>query len=139
MTYDYECSICGHIQEQWHGMSERPLVHCDNCRGACIKLIGIGSEITGMNDGHGLYDFVDHKTTHKPVIINNKRQWKDHLKRVGQIEAPNTTPTKTQIEAEQRTKKMVAKKELKETIIKAVKDKRYIKETKQKILQKGGV
>lgn len=138
MTYGYECSKCGHEQEEWHGMSERPRVHCDICRGACVKLIGTGSQITGMNGGRGLYDFVDFKTTGRPVVINSKREWRDHLKRVGQIEAPNTPPTANEIAAQTRTKKMVAKRELKEAVVKAVKDKRHIRETKQKIMQRKG-
>lgn len=140
MTYDYSCSKCGHIQEEWHGMRERPMIHCDKCRGACVKLIGTGSQIMGMNGGAGLYDFVDFKTTTKPVRIHTKRQWREHLKRVGQIEAPNKPPSNSEVESFNRTKNMVAKRELKETIVKAVKDKRHIKEVKQKILKKiGGV
>ena len=135
MTYTYACSKCGHEQDEWHGMKERPLVHCDICRGACIKLIGMGSEIIGMNGGKATYDFVDFKTTGRPVVINSKRQWNEHLKRVGQIEAPNTPPSASSIASEERTKKMVAKRELKQAVVAAVKDKKHIREMKQKILQ----
>ncbi len=138
MTFDYECSKCGSVQEEWHGMRERPFVHCNKCRGACIKLIGTGSEIVGMVGGKGLYDFVDFKTTTQPVKINSKRQWQEHLKRLGQIEAPNAPPSASSIASEQRTKKMVAKRELKEAVVAAVKDKKHIRELKQKILKKGG-
>lgn len=135
MTFDYECSKCGSVQEEWHGMKERPLVHCDKCRSACIKLIGTGGEIMGLAGGRGLYDFVDYKTTTKPIKFNTKRQWKEHLKRIGQVEAPNTPPTQAQIDSDKRTKKMYAKRELREAIVEAVKDKRHIKETKQKIMK----
>lgn len=137
-TYSYECSKCGYQKDEWHGMRERPLVHCDKCRGACIKLIGTGSEIMGMNGGKGLYDFVDFKTTTHPVRIHSKRQWQEHLKRVGQIEAPNSPPSAASIASEERTKKMVAKRELKEAVVSAVKDKRHIAKIKQKVLSSKG-
>ena len=136
MTYDYECVHCGHIQEEWHGMRERPLVHCDKCRGACVKLLSAGAEISGMRGGSGLYDFVDYKTTGKPIRIHNKRQWNDHLKRIGQIQASDAPPSASEIASTERTKKMYMKRELKETIVKAVKDKKHINEVKQKYASK---
>lgn len=138
-TYQYECSNvrCNHKFEEVQSMLDAKFTKCPICkRQTLYRLIGRGDNV--IIPTTGLYDFVDEKTTRGKVRINSKRQWKEHLKRVGQIEAPNTLPTRSQIESEQRTKRMVAKRELKETIVKAVKDKRYINETKQKILSKRG-
>lgn len=139
MRYDYECSNvkCKYKFEEIQSMLAEKLVRCPLChKNTLDRLIGDGSNV--LIPATGLYDFVDHKTTHSPKRINSKRQWQDHLKRIGQIEAPNTAPTKEQIVSEQRTKRMVAKRELKEAIVSAVKDKKHINEVKQKILRKGG-
>ena len=141
MRYDYKCSNskCRRVQEEVHGMLESPVIVCMKCGYQAFRMISVGSDqIFAANVP--LYDFVDYKTTTQPTRIRSKREWNEHLKRVGQVEAPNTPPTKAQLESEERTKKMVAKRELKETIVKAVKDKRYIREVKQKTLQtaKGG-
>lgn len=131
--YDYLCSKCEHEQEEFHMMSERPLVHCDKCRGACIKLISAGEGgFIGMKGGHDTYDFVDYNTTGKPVKINNKRQWKEHLKLHGlNDDVPNDTKnlkfTKTTVDKEKM------KRETKAAIVSAVKDKKHIKETKLKV------
>lgn len=136
--YDYLCSNskCGKIQEEVHGMLNNPVIVCNKCGYQCFKMISVKSDqIFAANAP--LYDFVDYKTSIKPVRISSKRQWHDHLRNVGQIEAPNTAPTKSQMESDVRTKKMVAKRELKETVIKAVKDKKHIKEFKQQTLKSG--
>lgn len=118
-------------------MSERPLIHCDKCRGACVKLLGVGAQISGMDGGKAVYDFVDFNTTGKPVSINSKRQWNDHLKRNNLIEAPNKPPSANELASAERTKKMYMKRETKETIIKAVKDKKHINEVKKKYERRG--
>lgn len=106
-----------------------------SCGHECFKLLSVSpSQIFAANVP--LWDFVDEKTTRNKVRIKSKRQWQEHLKRVGQIEAPNTPPTQAQIDSDKRTKNMVAKRELKETIVKAVKDKKHIREFKQQYASK---
>lgn len=138
MRYDYTCSDCGRIHEEIHGMLANPVIVCMRCGGECFKRISVSPDNI-FASSTPLYDFVDQKTTHVPVRIKSKRQWQEHLKRVGQIEAPNTPPTKQEIESKERTRKMVAKRELKEVVVSAVKDKKFIKEVKSKILNKGGI
>ena len=131
-TYSYECSKCGYVKDEFHMMSERPLVHCDKCRGACIKLIGQGNYIGGMNGGRATYDFVDYNTTGKPVKINSKRQWQQHLKSHGlNDDVPNDT--KNLNLSKPTVDKAKIKRETKEAIVAAVKDKKHIAETKQKV------
>lgn len=133
MTYTYECSKCNHIQDEWHGMKERPLVHCDKCRGACVKLISGGKFISGMNGGRATYDFIDYNTTGKPVQINNKRQWQQHLKSHGlNDDVPNDTKN-LKVKEGMQVDKAKLKRETKEAIVRAVKDKKFIAENKQKI------
>lgn len=133
--YDYQCSKCLKVREEIHGMLEKPVVVCMKCGAECFKLISVSPDQI-FAASVPLYDFVDHKTTIKPVRIKSKREWNDHLKRIGQREAPNTPPSQASIDSENRTRKMVAKRELKEAVVKAVKDKKHIREMKQKYAQK---
>lgn len=137
MTYSYECSKCGNTQDEWHGMKERPLVHCDICRGACVKLIGTGEGgFIGMNMGRATYDFVDFNTTGKPVKINSKRQWQQHLKQHGlHDDVPNDYKTMSkQIKPGMlNVDKAKMKRETKEAIVSAVKDKKFKSEIKKKV------
>jgi len=136
-TYAYECSKCGHIQDEFHYMSERPLVHCDACRGACIKLIGTGEFISGMNGGRATYDFVDFHTTGKPVVIKSKRQWQQHLKAHGlNDDVPNDTKeivNKVRSGNRVYVDKEKMKRDTKEAIVKSVKDQKWKSEFKQKV------
>lgn len=138
--YDYFCSNkkCEEVHEEIHGMLEKPVVVCLSCGSQCFKLLSVDpSQIFAANVP--LYDFIDRKTTTQPVRIKSKRQWHEHLKRVGQIEASNEVPSSESIVSAERTRKMVAKRELKEAVIASVKDKGHIKQVKQKILSgKGG-
>lgn len=132
-TYEYECSNprCNYQFEEVQLMAAPKLKKCPMCGVESLdRLIGRGEYVFAASVP--LYDFVDHKTTAQPVRIQSKRQWHEHLKRVGQIEAPNTPPTPAQLASAERTKKMVAKKETRAAIVEAVKDKRHINEVKQK-------
>ena len=63
-TYSYECKKCGHVVDKFHSMSKSPRVRCPECKGACRRLIGIGSGI--IFKGSGFYE-TDYKTkTGKP-------------------------------------------------------------------------
>lgn len=107
------------------------------CGKQCFKMISVSSDrIFAANVP--LWDFVDRKTTTGEVRIKSKRQWNEHLKRVGQVEAPNAPPSKESIASVERTQKMQAKQELKKAVVAAVKDKKHIRETKQKILNRKG-
>jgi len=38
-TYDYKCDACESIQEEFHGMTETPEIHCKNCNGIMQKTV----------------------------------------------------------------------------------------------------
>lgn len=131
MIYDYLCEECEKKHEEIHGMLDKPKIKC-RCGGKCIKLIGTGQQIMGMAAGRGLYDFVDTNTTGKPVRIHSKRQWNDHLKRLGMNDDVKNDPfTKSDMEAMQRredhkkdARRHNIKKELREVISTVPREKR---------------
>lgn len=134
MTFSYQCSKCSYIQDEWHGMKERPLVHCNKCRGACIKLIGTGENISGMCGGRATYDFIDYNTTGKPVAIKSKRQWQNHLKKHGlHDDVPNTPLKMSDLKEGVAIDKKKQKEETRQAIVAAVKDKKFKSEIKQTI------
>lgn len=115
-------------------MSERPLVHCDKCRGACIKLIGSGAFISGMNGGRATYDFIDYNTTGKPVQINSKRQWNRHLKEHGlHDDVSNGALKMSDLKEGVAVDRKKQKEETRQAIVAAVKDKKFKSEIKQTI------
>lgn len=134
MLYDYECSKCLWMQEEVHGMLERPVVVCKKCGNECFKLIGAGKYIGGMNGGRGVYDFVDYNTTGRPVKINTKRQWQQHLKAHGlNDDIPNDPKNLKITPGNKLVDKDKQKRETKEAIVAAVKDKKFRAEVKQKV------
>ncbi len=63
-TYTYECKKCGHEMDLFHPISAKPRVKCDECGGACRRLLGAGAGI--IFKGSGFYE-TDYKTkTGKP-------------------------------------------------------------------------
>ena len=32
MTYEYKCSDCEYVQEEIHGMNEKPTITCEKCK-----------------------------------------------------------------------------------------------------------
>ncbi len=58
-TYTYECKKCGHEIDLFHGISARPRVKCEECGGACRRLLGTGAGI--IFKGSGFYE-TDYKT-----------------------------------------------------------------------------
>ncbi len=58
-TYTYECKKCAHEMDLFHPMSKSPRVRCEECGGACRRLIGTGAGI--IFKGSGFYE-TDYKT-----------------------------------------------------------------------------
>lgn len=38
MYYDYKCSACEHVQEEMHGMNDKPDIRCEVCGEKCEKV-----------------------------------------------------------------------------------------------------
>lgn len=53
-TYTYQCKKCSAIADHFHGINAKPRVKCDECGGACKRLIGTGSGI--IFKGSGFYE-----------------------------------------------------------------------------------
>ena len=53
-TYDYECSACGHVFEEFQSMSEKHLKKCPKCKKSSLhRLLGAGSGV--IFKGSGFY------------------------------------------------------------------------------------
>lgn len=81
--YDYLCPNCEHIQEEVHGMRERPEIACEVCGVLSTRLIAGNVEFAGVSGRNDMYHFVDVDTTGKPIEFHGKRQWREHLKQHG--------------------------------------------------------
>lgn len=144
MIYDYECNKCLIIHEEYHGMLEKPVIYCNKCGGQCSKLICGNPSFCGVDGTAGMYSFVDYNTTGKPVVINSKTQWKNHIKKYGLIDDIKNDPlTKSDIENIQRKelrKKEDNRKEIKKKVIEVYKTKNspQFKQRVQKVLREGG-
>lgn len=69
-TYTYECKKCGHEMDLFHAISAKPRVKCDECGGACRRLLGAGAGI--IFKGSGFYE-TDYKTkSGKPPETSEK-------------------------------------------------------------------
>lgn len=47
--YDYKCSICGHIFEEFQSITDESLINCPECNGATKKLISNTSAQTMLS------------------------------------------------------------------------------------------
>lgn len=143
MVYDYECQKCLEVHEEFHGMTEHPVIQCA-CGGKCVKLIATGALFCGVNGRADMYNFVDFNTTGQPVVINSKTQWHNHLKKVGLNDDVQNDPyTKAQVEAKVRsvtTKKDENRKKIKTAVVEAYKQRRSpaARQRVKEVLQKGG-
>jgi hypothetical protein len=135
MIYDYECQRCLKTQEVFHSAMERPEVLCA-CGGKCLKLIATGAMFCGVNGRADMYNFVDFNTTGKPVVINSKTQWREHLKRTGLNDDVKNDPyTKSELEQKVRdraNKKIEHRREIKKAVTEVYK-KRKTPEFKKRV------
>jgi putative FmdB family regulatory protein len=53
-TYEYECTLCGHVVDVFHSMTAKPRVKCPECGGRTKKKIGAGAGI--IFKGSGFYE-----------------------------------------------------------------------------------
>lgn len=137
MIYEYWCDLCNRKQEEIHMASERPIINCHKCNSKCIKLISTGQMFCGVNGRADMYNFVDFNTTGKPVVINSKTQWKNHLKNLGlHDEVQNDPYSKSQVESKARQRgedKISQRKKIKESVVEVYKTKRNTPEFKKRV------
>ena len=53
-TYEYKCSNCGHMLEEFQSMSAEPLRTCPNCKKETLKR-GLGGGAATIFKGQGFY------------------------------------------------------------------------------------
>lgn len=141
--YDYECSNCCKVHEEYHGMLERPNVICYKCGGKCIKLICGEPQFCGVDGTAQMYNFVDYNTTGKPVVINSKTQWNNHLKQHGLNDDVKNDPyTKSELDSivqKKNNDKLVKRKEIKKSLVEVYKQKNSLqfKQRVKEVLKKG--
>jgi putative FmdB family regulatory protein len=51
MIYDYECTDCGHIQEEVHKVTENPEIKCERCKMPMKRVITGGTGFALKGDG----------------------------------------------------------------------------------------
>jgi len=50
-TYDYKCTKCKNIQEEFHGISEEKEILCNKCQGKCKKIFSTGGNFILKGEG----------------------------------------------------------------------------------------
>lgn len=124
-------------------MLEKPNIVC-KCGYVCVKLIGTGAMFCGVNGRADMYNFVDLNTTGKPVVINSKTQWRNHLKLHGLNDDVKNDPyTKSEIESKIQQKnrdKEGSKKKIRQAVVEAYKQRKspQAKQRIKQVLRKGG-
>ncbi len=86
--YEYKCSKCGHVTEEWQKFSDPPLCKCDVCGGSVNKII---SQNTFRLKGTGWYvtDYASKSSGYKPAKKEKKEKTtKDNSKNVSK-KVPN--------------------------------------------------
>lgn len=125
-------------------MVERPVVFCDICGGIGFKLLATGAMFCGVNGRADMYNFVDFNTTGKPVVINSKTQWRNHLKSHGlNDDIKNDKLTKSDIESIQRlevNKKISNRSEIKNKVTDIVRNTHpsSLRDRGKKAIKRGG-
>lgn len=123
-------------------MLERPVVHCNKCRGLCVKLLATNVSFCGVDGTAQMYNFVDHNTTGRPVVINSKTQWKNHLKKHGLNDDVKNDPyTKSELDRivqKKNSDKLVKRKEIKKSLVEVYKQRNsaQFKQRVKKVLRK---
>ncbi len=50
-TYDYQCTKCEHVQEEFHKMTETPEIICEICGKPMKRIITVGADYIMTSDG----------------------------------------------------------------------------------------
>jgi putative FmdB family regulatory protein len=68
-TYEYECSKCKYIFEEFQNITDKPLKHCPRCKGNLRRIISGGAGF--ILKGSGFYA-TDYKKPQLPVKAEEK-------------------------------------------------------------------
>lgn len=67
-TYDYRCPECGHEQERFHGINQKPKVECEECGTRMKKLMGKGAGVIFKGTGFYETDYRKGEQANKRVV-----------------------------------------------------------------------
>lgn len=56
-TYEYECTKCGHLFEQFQSIKAEPLKKCPTCKGRVKRLLSSGSGLLFKGSGFYITDY----------------------------------------------------------------------------------
>lgn len=102
----------------------RPKVLCPSCNSACSKLISGDVQFAGVSGRNDMYNFTDTNTTGKPIAINGRRQWREHLKARGLTDdIPQGVPDASRLLKPRQENKESKRREYKEAIGSVLKEK----------------
>ena len=87
-TYEYECTKCKYIFEEFQKITDKPLTMCPRCRGKLRRLISGGIGL--IFKGSGFY-VTDYKKSNLPQVKEEKK--KDLKKKDKEPKPPAKTST----------------------------------------------
>ena len=116
-NYDFECRDCGTIFERFKGMFEETPVYC-RCGSRADQLITTAYHTSKDK----LWEFTDIHITGKPVRINGKQQWKNHLKQHNKHDDVNLRSIEIINKNCKEKQKEIARKNINEGVVSAMKD-----------------
>ncbi len=62
-TYEYKCSSCGYVFEEFQSIKDAPLSKCPKCNGQVQRLIGPGAGLIFKGSGFYLTDYKKSNTS----------------------------------------------------------------------------
>ena len=99
-TYDYTCTKCSHVFEEFHGINEKVSINCPLCEGKTRRLISGGAGLIFKGTGFYITDYKRANSSfdsNKPSGDNNTNNTKETKK--------TTEKSETKEKAEKSSKK----------------------------------
>jgi len=102
-TYEYKCSNCGFLFEEFQSMNDEPIKNCPKCKGKVQRLIGAGAGMIFKGSGFYLTDYKKSNSSPSGSNGGTKTIPKDSS---GNTEKPAETNTEksTPVKTEKQTK-----------------------------------
>ena len=57
MLYDYKCTVCGHVQEEKHAITDNPVITCEVCGCVATRVISGGAGFLWQGEGFYINDY----------------------------------------------------------------------------------
>jgi putative FmdB family regulatory protein len=72
-TYEYKCVDCGHLFEEFHGITSDPIKNCPSCNGVVRRLISAGNGLIFKGSGFYITDYKNKKNRTTTVNKTKKK------------------------------------------------------------------